>query len=236
MSSQTSSTRGNPSAKGKPSPKGTNWSLGAAFGAATLASACCTIPLALVSLGVGGAWIAGLTALAPYRWLFVALAMGALVYAGYNEWRMSRRPDCDCETALSPAARRSVLGLGALAVVALVVSPWLLASSPASATQSAAQAHSAKAPEPASASEPANAAAAPVSFQQAVLTVEGMTCASCTVTVQRALESVEGVYGAEVTYEPARAVVRFDPAQVRIENLTQATKDAGYPARPKTSS
>lgn len=219
-----------PSSQGNPSNSKSNWSMGAALGAATLASACCTVPLALVSLGVGGAWISGLTALAPYRWLFVALAVGALGYAGYNEWRMSRRPDCDCETALSPAARRSVLGLGALAVVALVVSPWLLASSPASARQSAAQAHSANA------AEPANAAAAPVSFQQAVLTVEGMTCASCTVTVQRALESVEGVYGAEVTYEPARAVVRFDPAQVRIEDLTQATKDAGYPARPKTSS
>lgn len=67
----------------------TNWSIGAALGAALGASACCTIPLALVSFGVGGAWMSSLMALAPYRWLFVALALSALGYAGYNEWQLS---------------------------------------------------------------------------------------------------------------------------------------------------
>ena len=105
------------------SPDETNWSMSAALGAAVAASACCTIPLALVSLGVGGAWIGSLTALAPYRWIFVTLAVGALGYAGYNEWQLSRRPDCDCETAFSSTTRRSLLGIGALAVLALVVSP-----------------------------------------------------------------------------------------------------------------
>ena len=88
------------------SPDETNWSMSAALGAAVAASACCTIPLALVSLGVGGAWIGSLTALAPYRWIFVTLAVGALGYAGYNEWQLSRRPDCDCETAFSSTTRR----------------------------------------------------------------------------------------------------------------------------------
>ena len=119
------------------SPDETNWSMSAALGAAVAASACCTIPLVLVSLGVGGAWIGSLTALAPYRWIFVTLAVGALGYAGYNEWQLSRRPDCDCETALSSWARRSLLGVGALAVLALIVSPYLVAPSPATATQQA---------------------------------------------------------------------------------------------------
>lgn len=119
----------------KPSNSGTNWSLGAGLGAAVAASACCTIPLALVSLGVGGAWVGTLTALAPYRWIFVTLALGALAYAGYNEWRLSRRPGCDCQTIFSSRARRSLLGVGALAALVLVASPWLLAVSPSSATQ-----------------------------------------------------------------------------------------------------
>lgn len=51
----------------KPSDAKTNWSMGAALGAGVAASACCTIPLALVSLGIGGAWIGSLTALEPYR-------------------------------------------------------------------------------------------------------------------------------------------------------------------------
>jgi mercuric ion transport protein len=121
----------------KPSNAGTNWSLCAALGAALAASACCTIPLALVSLGIGGAWIRGLTALEPYRWLFVLFAAGALGYAGYNEWQMSRRPDCDCETIFSSTTRRTLLGAGALTVVALVARPWLIASSPSETTQQA---------------------------------------------------------------------------------------------------
>ena len=211
--------------KRKPSSKGTSRSMGAALGAAALASACCTIPLALVSLGIGGAWVGSLTALEPYRWLFVTLALGALGYAGYNEWQMSRRPDCECETSLSPAVRRSLLGVGALAAVALALSPWLIAPSPSAATE---QARAAVASE----SHPATA---PASFQQVVLEVEGMTCSTCPVTVRKALEGVEGVYSANATYEPPQAVVRFDPEMTSTRALTEATKNAGFPSRPQSA-
>ena len=212
----------------KPSNSGTNWSLGAGLGAAVAASACCTIPLALVSLGVGGAWVGTLTALAPYRWIFVTLALGALAYAGYNEWRLSRQPDCDCETAFSSTTRRSLLGVGALAVLAIVVSPWMLGVSPSSATQQAQAA--------ATDAQQTEASATPASFQQVVLTVDGMTCAACPKTVKTALEGVDGVHSARATFEPPEAVVRFDPDEVSVEELTNATKNAGYPSQPKSSS
>lgn len=215
-----------------PSNTGTNWSLTAALGAALGASACCTVPLALVSLGVGGAWIGSLTALAPYRWLFVAGAAGALGYAGYNEWQLSRRPDCDCETVFSSTTRRALLGIGALAVVALVASPWLVAPSPSAATE---QARAAAVDAAAEGGEAASSST-PASFQQVVLEVEGMTCRACPATVQKSLEQVEGVYSAKTTYEPPEAVVRFDPAQVSIEDLTKATKSVGYPSQPKGTS
>lgn len=213
------------------SNSGSNWSLGVGIGAAVAASACCTIPLALVSLGVGGAWIGGLTALAPYRWIFVSLAVGAIGYAGYNEWQLSRRPDCDCETMFSSTTRRVLLGTGALAVVALVVSPWLIAPSPLAANQQAqaAVAESETAPRSQGSSTPA-------SFQQVVLTVEGMTCATCPVTVQTALRDVDGVYEAEATLEPPEAVVRFDPDRTSVEALTQTTKNVGFPSASKSSS
>lgn len=47
------------------------------------ASACCIVPLALFSLGIGGAWIGNLTALAPYKPLFVAGTAGLLGYGFY---------------------------------------------------------------------------------------------------------------------------------------------------------
>ena len=39
---------------------------------ALAASSCCIVPLILFSLGIGGAWIGNLTALAPYKPIFVA--------------------------------------------------------------------------------------------------------------------------------------------------------------------
>ncbi|MFB6098955.1 MAG: mercuric transporter MerT family protein [Salinibacter sp.] len=214
-----------------PSNAGTNWSLTAALGAALGASACCTIPLALVSLGVGGAWIGSLTALAPYRWLFVVVAVGALGYAGYNEWRLYRQPDCDCETIFSSATRRSLLGVGALAIATLVVSPWLIAPSPSAATQRARAAAS-------EANQPAaeETSSTPASFRQVVLTVDGMTCKACPITVRKALKDVDGVYKVKATYKPPEALVRFDPAKTSIKALTRATKKAGFPSSLKSSS
>ncbi len=212
----------------KPSNTSANWSLGAAIGAAVAASACCTIPLGLVTLGIGGAWISGLTALAPYRWIFVTVALGALGYAGYNEWQLSRRPDCDCETIFSSSARSSLLGVGALAIVALVVSPWLLGTSPSSVTGQA-QASIA------GAQDGSGASATPASFRQIVLEVEGMTCAACPKTVKTALEGVDGVYSAEATFKPPEAVVRFDPDKVSVEELTRATENAGFPSSKVSS-
>jgi mercuric ion transport protein len=40
--------------------------IGGLFGAIA-ASSCCIVPLVLFSLGISGAWIANLTALAPYQ-------------------------------------------------------------------------------------------------------------------------------------------------------------------------
>jgi len=212
----------------KPSNAGTNWSMGAGLGAAVAASACCTIPLALVSVGIGGAWIGSLTALAPYRWIFVTLAVAALGYAGYNEWQLSRQPDCDCETIFSSSTRRGLLGVGALAVLALVVSPWLVAPSPSAATQ---QAQAAAGQETGQ-----QAADVPASFRQVVLEVKGMTCAACPKAVQTALQDVNGVYEASATFDPPQAVVRFDPASTSVDSLTQATENAGFPSVPKSSS
>ena len=69
-----------------------------------------------------------------------------------------------------------------------------------------------------------------------ILEVEGMTCAACNVTVQKALTNLDGVQAATVTFEPPRAVVRYDPAKVAPEDLTRATTKVGYPSKLKPSS
>lgn len=200
--------------------RGTRRGLAVAMGAAVAASACCTIPLLLVSLGVGGAWVGSLTAFEPVRPLFVALAVGALGYVAWREWRAARLAatgvDCDCEEdAVSPRTRRSILGVGALAAVLLLASPWLVraASGPPTTFE---------------------AGSAPLATARVTLAVEGMSCASCDVTVEQALRNVDGVDGAEVSFAPPRAVVSFDPTRATVADLMAATAAAGYPTRPAT--
>jgi|SRR5579859_6483541 len=55
--------------------------------AAILASTCCLGPLVLVALGFSGAWIGNLTALEPYRPIFIGAALLALVFAGRRIFR-----------------------------------------------------------------------------------------------------------------------------------------------------
>ena len=202
-----------------PADRGARWGVAAAIGAAVAASACCT-----VSLGVGGAWVGSLTASEPYRPLFVALAVGALGFVAWREWRAARLAasgsgdvDCDCEEdAVRPRTRRAVLGVGALATVLLLASPWLAraASGPPDST--------------------VLATGAPLATAQVVLDVEGMSCASCDVTVERALRNVDGVDAAEVSFAPPRAVVSFDPTRATVADLMAATAAAGYPTTPAT--
>jgi mercuric ion transport protein len=59
---------------------------------AILASTCCLGPLVLVTLGFSGAWIGNLTALEPYRPIFVGVALLALYFA----WRRIFRRAEDC--------------------------------------------------------------------------------------------------------------------------------------------
>jgi len=61
--------------------------------AAILASTCCLGPLVLVALGFSGAWIGNLTALEPYRPIFIGAALIALFLA----WRRIFRPTTACK-------------------------------------------------------------------------------------------------------------------------------------------
>ena len=60
---------------------------------AILASTCCLGPLVLVALGFSGAWIGTLTALEPYRPLFIIAAVVSLSFA----WKRIFRPQRACE-------------------------------------------------------------------------------------------------------------------------------------------
>lgn len=88
--------------------------------AALLASTCCLGPLVLVALGVSGAWIGNLTALEPYRPIFIGVALVALFFAH----RRIFRPAQDCkpgEVCAIPQVRASYKGLFWIVAVLVLI-------------------------------------------------------------------------------------------------------------------
>jgi mercuric ion transport protein len=84
-----------------------------------LASSCCILPLALVTAGLGGSWVAQLTALAPYQPFFLG---AAALTTGYGFWRAYRKPQVCVPGSLcaNPAAGRvtkTILWIGAVIAV-----------------------------------------------------------------------------------------------------------------------
>ncbi len=67
--------------------------------------------------------------------------------------------------------------------------------------------------------------AEPETFQVAV---SGMTCMNCVGHVDRALAKLPGVIEVQVTLDPGRAIVRFDPQRIDGARLKQEIREAGY--------
>jgi mercuric ion transport protein len=89
--------------------------------AALLAGACCLAPLVLVSIGIGGAWLANFQLLEPYRPLFLGAALVALGFT----WRRIYRPAAQCNPgevcAVPPVRRRYKIGFWSVAALLLVM-------------------------------------------------------------------------------------------------------------------
>jgi mercuric ion transport protein len=87
---------------------------------AVLASTCCIGPLLLLSLGVSGAWIGNLTALAPYQPYFLTATAGFL---GAGFWKVYRKPKTVCAEGSYCASPRSdrVLKVALWAATALAL-------------------------------------------------------------------------------------------------------------------
>ena len=62
---------------------------------ALAASSCCIVPLALFTLGISGAWIGNLTALAPYQPIFFVATAGFLGIGYYFVYRQPRAACAD---------------------------------------------------------------------------------------------------------------------------------------------
>ena len=87
---------------------------------ALAASSCCILPVALFSLGIGGAWIGNLTQLAPYQPYFLA---ATLLCLGGGYWLVRRASKRACAAGAAcarPLPNRLVKGMLVIATVLIV--------------------------------------------------------------------------------------------------------------------
>ena len=94
--------------------------------AAIVGSLCCVAPLVLLTLGISGAWIAQLTALEPYRPIFIA---GTLVFVGLafrQLYSVPARcaPGEACANPRLQRRQRQVFWVVAVILAALIAFPW----------------------------------------------------------------------------------------------------------------
>ncbi|HOM96566.1 MAG TPA: heavy metal translocating P-type ATPase [Methanofastidiosum sp.] len=64
--------------------------------------------------------------------------------------------------------------------------------------------------------------------KKAEIKVAGMTCAMCASTIEKSLLNLEGVSKAEVNLAKETASVEYDSSKLKINDLDNAVKDAGY--------
>jgi mercuric ion transport protein len=85
-----------------------------ALAASLLASGCCVLPLALVLVGVTGAWMVHLQALRPITPYAIGLTVAALAWAGRLLFRRARLEACTVEdgacATTRPLMRRLFIG------------------------------------------------------------------------------------------------------------------------------
>ena len=90
------------------------------------ASVCCVGPLVLVSLGIGGTWVAYLTKWEPLRPFFLVLT---LVFLGAAFWHLYIsspvcEPGSDCANPAVRRRQRMIFWLVAAPLLALIAFPW----------------------------------------------------------------------------------------------------------------
>jgi len=105
---------------------GARTSLIAGAAAAVGASLCCVGPLVLLALGVGGTWIANLTALEPHRPLFVGLSLLFLGLAFRRLYLVPQtcRPGAACAEPRIAKRQRLTFWISAVPLLGLLAAPW----------------------------------------------------------------------------------------------------------------
>jgi len=110
-----------------PSAGKAGWAAAGGILGAIAASSCCILPLALFMLGISGAWIGNLTALAPYQPVFFVATAGCLGVGYYLVYRQPKAVcvEGSCTRPLPKRGVKTVLWAATALVLAAVAFDYL---------------------------------------------------------------------------------------------------------------
>lgn len=195
---------------------------GAGLLAALAASVCCLPPLLALVGGLGGVATTA-TWLEPLRPYLVALTVGVLSLAWFQQVKLqpAATDDCGCAvpTKLSRMKSRGFLGVVTALAVLLLTFPYY-----------GARFYPAAAPKPVVATS-----VAPV-WQTSSYRIGGMTCGACARHVEHDVQQLPGVQSVQVSYEQGTAQVRYNAAVTPAIQVEQAINGTGYSVLNLTTS
>ncbi|MCA9306796.1 MAG: cation transporter [Phycisphaerales bacterium] len=184
-------------------------SAGGAIVAAIASSACCWLPLLLMTFGLSvgsvSAWFE------QYRLIFLIVAGVLLSLGFYSAYFAGRRcdPACGCDRRASRMKRvsRIMLWISAVFVIGFAAFPKYVGAFIGD-----------------------NGASTIATGSDTVeFWIEGMTCEACAVHLQESLSGVPGVSGAQVSYADGLATLAITPdAPFNSQDALDAIVDAGY--------
>lgn len=177
---------------------------------AFVSSLCCTVPLLAVLVGTSGS-AGGLVWLESFRPYSVALTLGALGWAWYEQLKTKKMIDCGCDTK-KPSFWQTKGFLGMVTAVALLLltfpsySNLLYGERKQEVVQSSQQ----------------------DSQKVAYVTIKGMSCESCEHHIKKEVNKLKGVSAIDVSYQKGAATVKFDSTKTSIADIKKAVDATGY--------
>jgi mercuric ion transport protein len=108
----------------------TRWVIGTGLFSALASTLCCIVPLLLFLLGIGGAWLANLSALGPYRIYFLILAIVSVGIGFWNVYKKPKPEDCPpgsyCAVPGSNTLNKIMLWIAMVVIGFVIAYPYVL--------------------------------------------------------------------------------------------------------------